>query len=89
MDEGLQGSFKVRRVSGLLPPFGLSKTLKTTRGVTKIVAVPLMPFRITGRELRYIGLPLHDVLVPREDGGFLGEGFVFGKRFCRFRLEPV
>lgn len=88
-DEKIEGHFRVRWVSGLLPPLGISKRINVDRGVTKILSVPLMPFRVKGRELRYIGLPIHDLLVPQPDGSYLGEGYVFGIRFCRFRLDPA
>lgn len=89
MAHEIKGHFKVRRVSGLLPPFGLSKRIDVDHGVTRILSVPLMPFRVVGQELRYIVLPIRDRLEPQSDGSYLGEAFVFGIRFCRFRLEPT
>ena len=88
--EPIKGHFKVRWVSGLLPPFGLSKRFDGTgRGVTTILKLPLMPFRLVGKEIRYFAIPLRDTLEPSGNGSYLGEGYFLGVRFCRFRLDPV
>lgn len=89
MARDIQGHFKVRRVSGLLPPVGICKRINVDRGVTTLLSLPLMPFRVVGNELRYRFFPIRDTLEAQADGSYLGEGFVFGVRFCRFRLLPV
>lgn len=87
----LVGRWQVRRESGLLPDFGLSKSIAPDgRGVTRVVGLPLLPFRIRalpdgGAELRYRLLPLADTLV-RDGETYLGRGLLFGHEFCRFRL---
>lgn len=89
---GLVGYWLVRRRAGLLPSFGLSKLIHGDgRGITRVLGLPLLPFRIrmTGfgarAELRYRLLPLRDELVLDADG-WHGRGLLFGLEFCRFRL---
>jgi hypothetical protein len=89
---GLVGKWLVRREAGLLPNAGLSKRIRTDgRGVTRILGVPLLPFRVSmrpdglGAELHYRFLPVRDVLVPELDA-WSGRGLIFGREFCRFRL---
>jgi hypothetical protein len=84
----LAGQWHVRRESGLLPPFGIQKRIGPSAGVTCIGIVPVLPFRIRGNELRYWLLPIVDVLTPQPDGTWAGRGLIFGREFCRFRLEP-
>ena len=88
----LEGSWKVRRQSGLLPPRGVSKRIGTGTGWTLVVGVPVASFRVEARgeerTLRYRLLPIRDELRPRSDGGWEGRGLLLGREFCRFRLEP-
>jgi hypothetical protein len=88
----LVGHWLVRREAGLLPGLGLSKVIRSDgRGVTRVLGLPLLPFRIRmgqrgeGAELRYWLLPLRDELRPDVDG-WLGRGLLFEHEFCRFRL---
>jgi hypothetical protein len=88
----LVGKWLVRRKAGLLPSFGLSKSIHCNgRGVTRVLGLPLLPFRVRARpdglgvEIRYRFLPLCDVLVPELDA-WSGRGLIFGREFCRFRL---
>ena len=85
----LSGTWKVRRESGLLPPVGLSKRIGGQRGVTRVLRLPVAPFRVEGHTLRYRGLPVRDELSPRADGTWAGRGLLFGREFCRFRLVPA
>jgi hypothetical protein len=82
------GRWKVRREAGLLPPL-LRKSIHDQRGWTKLGLVPLLPFRIDGLSFLYRWLPLRDELSLRDDGALEGKGYLFGRRFCRFRLEPA
>ncbi len=83
----LEGAWKVRRESGLLPPFGIHKRIKGDRGWTMLGPIPIAPFKVEGTRLRYTFLPLEDELDLLDDGTFVGRGYVLGKKFCRFRME--
>jgi hypothetical protein len=82
----LTGRWRVERVSGLLPPFGLRKRIGPRRGSTWLGPIPLGVFRVRGRTLDYAGWPLRDELRPTERGEWSGRSFLFGREFCRFRL---
>ena len=71
----LDGTWRVERTGGLLPPFGLSKRIEGGRGWTLAAGIPLAPFR--------------DELEPGPDGSWQGRGLLLGHEFCRFRLIPV
>lgn len=87
----LVGRWRVRRESGVLPNFGLSKSIAPDgRGVTRVLGLPLLPFRLRalpdgGAKLRYRLLPLEDTLA-RDGETWVGRGFLLGREFCRFRL---
>jgi hypothetical protein len=85
------GRFKVRWVSGFLPPVGVTKRLEGGRGCTYLFGIPVGRFTISGRRFIYDFWPIVDELDPeREDGVLMGRGRVFGfLTFCRFRLEPA
>lgn len=85
--ERLDGQWKVRRESGFLPPFGIHKRIRGDRGWTMIGPIPVAPFKVDGTKLRYRLLPVQDELDQLDDGTFVGRGYVFGKKFCRFRME--
>ena len=89
MTSELAGSWRVERVSGVLPPL-LRKRIGTETGWTALGRLPLAPFRVRGGKLDYVLLPVRDELVEGEHGEWLGRGLVLGKEFCRFRLvrEP-
>ena len=86
----LDGTWDVRRVSGLLPPLlGVRKVIVGDRGWTTLGPVRA-GFDVVGRELRYRG-PLRgfvDVVEPA-DGGWAGQARFAGRRYASFRLEPV
>jgi hypothetical protein len=87
----LDGVWRVERVSGVLPPVGLSKRIFGDGGWTLLGGVPTSYFRVRARgvgraELDYVGLPVTDELTPRDDGSWGGRGLMFGREFCRFRL---
>lgn len=82
----LDGTWRVVRRSGLLPPLGVSKSISRGAGVTRLFGIPVAPFAVRGSQLRYRCLPVVDVLSPRADGDWDGRGLLFGVEFCRFRL---
>ena len=88
----LEGHWKVRRQSGLLPPRGVSKRIGAGSGWTLLAGLPVASFRVEAsgeaRTLRYRLLPIRDELRPRPDGSWEGRGLLLGREFCRFRLEP-
>jgi hypothetical protein len=83
---GLEGSWRVERVSGLLPPGGLRKRIGARGGSTRLGPLPLALFRVRERTLDYLGWPVRDELRPAGDGSWVGRGLLFGREFCRFRL---
>jgi hypothetical protein len=82
----LIGEWRVERVSGFLPPFGLRKHIGPRSGSTRVGPFPIGFFRVRGLILDYAWWPLRDELSRREDGEWVGRGLVFGREFCRFRL---
>ncbi len=86
--ERLQGSWKVRRLSGLLPP-GVTKEIAGGRGRTLLWGVPFGAFRMEGGRFVYRRWPIVDLVepAPGDADAFVGRGTVFGLTFCRFRLE--
>jgi hypothetical protein len=85
----LQGSWRVERVSGLLPPLlPIRKRIGAEAGVTWIGPLRL-PFRVEGTTLRY-RRPLQafvDELEPSGEG-FAGLATFLGREYGRFRLVP-
>ena len=87
LTDRLQGSWKVRRVSGLLPP-GVTKEIRGEHGRTLLFGRHFGAFRIDGPRFVYVFWPIVDVLEPpAPDQPIVGRGTVFGITFCRFRLE--
>lgn len=84
----LQGTWKVRRISGLLPP-GVTKEIGAERGRTLLFGIHFGAFRVEGARFVYAFWPIVDMVEPDPDraDGFVGRGTVFGLTFCRFRLE--
>jgi hypothetical protein len=86
----LDGEWKVRRVSGLLPPLvGVRKRIAGAHGETTVAGVAA-PFEVVGRELRYRGLlsGIVDELAP-DGAGWLGVTRYRGRTLGRFRMDPV
>jgi hypothetical protein len=82
----LDGSWRVERLRGLLPPLPIRKTIDGDSGVTRI-GLARLPFRVDGLTLRYRP-PLQafvDELQPKADG-FVGRATFFGREYARFRL---
>jgi hypothetical protein len=84
----LDGEWRVRRLSGLLPPLrGVSKRIDGGSGETIVLAGPGIPFDVEGLELHYrrpLGF-LVDLLEPHGDG-FRGRATAFGRTYGRFEL---
>ena len=86
----LDGTWEVRRESGVLPPLaGVRKRITGTRGAT--IAGPLrVPFRVDGLTLRYeepFGTFV-DELEP-ENGGFRGRATAAGRTYGTFTLRRI
>ena len=82
----LDGRWRVQRVSGVLPPFGLRKRIHEGRGWTLVGPVPVISLEVRGTTIVYGRLPIRDELERQADGTWLGRGLLRGREFCRFRL---
>lgn len=83
----LEGRWRVRREAGLLPPF-VKKKISDGGGWTYWFGLPVGRFVRDGATLRYRLWPIRDELRAGPDG-FHGRGLLFGREFCRFRLDPL
>jgi ferritin-like metal-binding protein YciE len=87
----LDGTWEVRRVSGLLPPLvGVRKIISGRRGETKLGALPGIRFDVDGLRLCYRG-PLRGLVDELEPDarGFRGRATVGGREYGRFILRRV
>jgi hypothetical protein len=86
----LEGTWKVIRTGGLLPPLPhVYKRIQGERGETRVVGLPAVPFSVEGLELRY-RRPFSsfvDVLLPNADGGYDGRATFRGRELGRFVLR--
>ena len=80
------GCWRVHRLSGVLPPFGVRKRIQQGRGWTLVGPIPVASFHVRGTTLVCRGLPIRDELEWQADGTWLGRGLLRGREFCRFRL---
>lgn len=88
----LDGTWKVTRVSGALPPMlGVRKVIAGERGRTVAPGLPDVGFRVDGLKLRYGGVfsAVVDVLAPDGAGGYDGTMTVAGRAVARFRLTRL
>ena len=92
--EGLEGSWRVERRGGLLPPmFGVWKRIRGARGWTRVGLLPGVPFRVEGREdfVALVYLPplgsFVDEIQHQPDGSWSGRATVAGHEFGRFRMS--
>ena len=87
----LDGTWNVRRTSGLLPPLvGVRKHIDGANGETRVGPLPGAPFDVVGLSLRYRA-PFSgfvDELQPDRDG-YLGRATFRGHEFGRFALERL
>jgi hypothetical protein len=72
-----EGTWQVGRVSGFLPPFGVSKRIASGRGWTLFAGVRVAPFRVSETTLVYRGLPVRDDLEANDAGSWRGRGLFF------------
>jgi hypothetical protein len=87
----IDGTWRVERVSGALPPGLLRKRIFGDHGWTLAGEVPLGYFEVKRDNadsvtLDYRVMPVRDELEAREDGGWDGRGLLLGREICRFRL---
>ena len=86
--EPLAGHWRVRRISGFLPP-GVTKRIGPADGCTYLFGIPVGHFRVEWPRFIYRFWPVVDQLQEDTPGAFTGEGRLWGRRFCRFRLEGL
>jgi hypothetical protein len=84
----MDGHWRVRRVSGLLP-LGVTKRIAARVGQTLILGCLFGSFDVVGDRFVYRFWPIVDVVTPAEGHGFVGRGLFLGIQFCRFRLERI
>jgi len=86
----LDGEWRVRRESGLLPPmFGVRKVVAGDHGWTTLGPVRA-GFDVVGNELRYRGALRGFVDVLERDGNeWRGRALLRGREYGRFRLMPI
>lgn len=84
----LEGSWRLARESGLLPPLSLlRKRIEGDRGWT--IAGPIeVPFDVVGLDLRYRGAfaGIVDSLTPGEGGTYHGTTTVYGRHVGTFTM---
>jgi hypothetical protein len=85
---GMDGHWRVRRVSGLLPP-GVTKRITAPVGLTLVFGRLFGTFDVVGDRFVYRLWPIVDVVAVADGDAFVGRGFLLGLPFCRFRLERV
>ena len=84
--EVLDGDWRVERISGVLPPNGVTKHIHGGAGVTRVLGLRVAAFRVRGLSLDYRLVPIRDELTPGPDGSWDGRALLLGREFCRFRL---
>jgi hypothetical protein len=87
--KALDGNWRVERISGLLPPGGVTKRIRCGAGTTRLFGFPIAVFRVQELALVYRLLPIRDEVTPKADGSWEGRGLLLGQEFCRFRLTPT
>ena len=87
----LDGTWNVRRVSGLLPPLaGVHKRIHGSSGETRVGPLVGVPFDVVGRDLHYRA-PFQGFVDELEPAGsvYLGKATFRGRVFGRFAMERV
>ena len=88
----LDGTWKVDRTGGLLPPlYGVTKHIQGGTGTTRVGPLPGLSFDVVGLELRY-RMPFAgwvDVLDRRADGSYGGRAQLFGRTVGTFAMRRV
>ena len=88
----LDGTWKVERLGGALPPLpGCVKRISGTSGTTHFAVGPGLPFDVDGCELHYRAPfgAFVDRLEPERDGGYLGRALLLGREFGRFAMRRI
>jgi hypothetical protein len=88
MPGATDGHWRVRRVSGLLPP-GVTKRITASVGQTLLFGVLFGTFDVLGDRFVYRFWPIVDVVTAADGDVFVGRGTLLGVQFCRFRLERL
>jgi hypothetical protein len=89
------GAYALRRTGGLLPPLRVvGKEVAGGGGATVVAGRLRLPFRLEDRGdhvllvyRRPLGV-LRDRLRPGDDGSWVGEATVAGRRYGRFTMTP-
>ena len=86
----MDGFWRVERISGLLPPWGVTKRIDSMAGWTYLFGLPVGRFQIRiGPDqklfLVYRYWPITDELTG-QSGQWRGRGLLGGFCFCQFRL---
>jgi hypothetical protein len=84
----IDGHWRVRRISGLLPP-GVTKRIAASIGQTLVFGRVFGTFDVVGDRFVYRFWPIMDVVAIADGDAFVGRGLFFGLPFCRFRLERL
>jgi hypothetical protein len=84
----MDGRWRVRWVSGLLPP-GVTKRIAAPVGQTLIMGRLFGTFDVVGDRFVYRFWPIVDIVTPADGDAFVGRGLFLGIQFCRFRLERM
>jgi hypothetical protein len=90
--DDLDGTWRVTRVSGLLPPLvGVRKRIVGAGGRTEIGPLPGVPFDVVGLSLRYRAPfgAFVDELTPVTADTYLGRATFAGRRLGTFRMTRV
>ena len=74
----LEGTWRVERESGLIPPVGVTKRIGRDSGWTLVGGLPVAYFWVRATTLDYLGCPIRDELVREADGSGLVEGSCSG-----------
>jgi hypothetical protein len=87
----LDGVWRVRRISGLLPPLaGVRKRIQGNRGETRIGPLAV-PFEIEDFTLNYTGIldGFSDLLDEITESRCLGRATFRGRVFARFEMSRI
>ena len=88
----LDGTWKVQRTGGWLPPLvGVRKRIRGDEGTTAVGRLPGAPFRVEGSALHYRRpfAGFVDYLEPDGPDAYNGRATFRGREFARFRMERV
>jgi hypothetical protein len=87
----LDGTWKLHRTGGLLPPLlGVHKRIEGTHGETRVGPFPGVPFDVVGLELHY-RRPFSGFVdaITFADGEVRGRSLYRGREFGRFTMTRI